>query len=474
VKFFEKGDRPLEIVTSRQWFIKTTDQKDVLLQRGRELTWHPDYMRHRFENWVNGLAGDWCISRQRFFGVAFPVWYPLGADARVDYVHPIVPSESQLPVDPTTDVPPGFTEAQRDVPGGFTADPDVMDTWATSSLTPQIVGGWPDDPARFATVFPMDVRPQAHDIIRTWLFTTVLRGQLEHGSLPWTNAAISGWVLDPDRKKMSKSKGNVVTPMALLDEHGADGVRYWAACGRPGTDTAFDPGQMKVGRRLAIKLLNAAKFALLQAEPRGAITESLDRGMLTALARLVRESTANLEAYDYARVLERVEAFFWSFCDDYLELVKSRRYGDLGPAGAASANSAMATALSTVLRLFAPYLPFVTEEVWSWWQQGSVHRAAWPTPEEVVAPIGGEDEAALEVMAATIAALAEVRRLKAIEKRPVKAVVERATLPAKWERLMPAVRDFQAAAHVRALRFEAVDAATLAFQEVVPPAETPA
>src|SRR5918994_990872 len=233
----------------------------------------------------------------------------------------------------------------------------------------------------------MDLRPQAHDIIRTWLFSTLLRSELEHGELPWRHAAISGFVLDPDRKKMSKSKGNVVTPLGLLETHGSDGVRYWAASGRPGTDTTFDPAQMKVGRRLAIKILNAARFALMQAEPRGAVTAPLDRGMLSSLSRLVRESTEQLDAYDYARVLERSERFFWSFCDDYLELVKSRRYGDFTPEAAASANSAMLVALSTLLRLFAPYLPFVTDEVWSWWRPGSVHRAPWPTSAEVVEPI---------------------------------------------------------------------------------------
>src|SRR5687767_3452449 len=311
----------------------------------------------------------------------------------------------------------------------------------------------------------MDVRPQAHDIIRTWLFSTVLRAELEHHSLPWTDTAISGWVLDPDRKKMSKSKGNVVTPMGLLEEHGADGVRYWAASGRPGTDTAFDPAQMKVGRRLAMKLLNAARFALLQAEPRGAISEPLDRGMLTVLARLVDESTGHLEAYDYARVLERVEAFFWSFCDDYLELVKSRRYGDFGPEGAASANSAMLVALSTLLRLFAPYLPFVTEEVWSWWQPGSIHQARWPVPGEVVEPIGGADADAVSVFTQSQAALAEVRRIKALAKRPVKAVIERAVLPSAFEGLQPAARDFKAATHIRQLSFGDVTEADLTFAE---------
>jgi valyl-tRNA synthetase len=466
VKFYEKGDRPLEIITSRQWFIKTMPFREALLANGRELQWHPEYMEHRFDNWVNGLSGDWCVSRQRFFGVPFPLWYPVRADGTLDYAQPLVPDESRLPLDPSTDVPEGYRADQRNQPNGFAGDPDIMDTWATSSLTPQVAGGWLDDPDLFARVFPMDVRPQAHDIIRTWLFTTVLRSQLEHGSLPWRHAAISGWVLDPDRKKMSKSKGNVVTPMGLLEEHGSDGVRYWAASGRPGTDTAFDPAQMKVGRRLSIKLLNASRFALMQAEPRGPITEPLDRGMLTQVAHLVRESTETLEAYDYARVLERTESFFWTFCDDYLEMVKARRYGDFGAEPAASANSAMLVALSALLRLFAPYLPFVTEEVWSWWQPGSVHRAAWPTPDEVVASIGGEDAAAVQAFLFAQEALLDVRRIKAVDKKPVKAVIEHAVLPARLEGLMPAARDFQAATHIRSLAFGDVAAPELVFADV--------
>jgi len=465
VKFYEKGDRPLEIVTSRQWFIRTMPFREQLLARGAELQWHPEYMRRRYEDWVNGLSGDWCISRQRFFGVPFPVWYPVGEDGSTDFTRPILPDEARLPIDPSTDVPEGFEAGQRNQPGGFTGDPDIMDTWATSSLTPQVAGGWLEDPDLFARVFPMDVRPQAHDIIRTWLFSTVLRAELEHGSLPWRHAAISGWVLDPDRKKMSKSKGNVVTPMGLLEEHGSDGVRYWAACARPGTDTAFDAGQMKVGRRLSIKLLNAARFALMQAEPVGPIAEPLDRGMLSELAGLVRDTTTRLEAFDYASVLDRTERFFWGFCDDYLELAKARRYGDLTPEGAASANSAMLVALSTLLRLFAPFLPFVTEEVWSWWRPGSVHRASWPTPEEVVEPLGGADAASVDVFTQARAALGEIRRIKAMEKRPTKAVVEHAVLPLRYRALEPASADLRAAAHVRELVFEDVEEPRLVFAE---------
>jgi valyl-tRNA synthetase len=463
VKFFEKGDRPLEIVTSRQWFIKSTDFKDALLARGRHLRWFPDFMRVRYENWVNGLVGDWCVSRQRFFGVPFPLWYPVAADGNPEYGRPIVPAETRLPIDPSTDVPDGYAPDQRGVPGGFVGDPDVMDTWATSSLTPLIAGGWLEDDDLLGRVFPMDLRPQGQDIIRTWLFSTVLRAHAERAVLPWTNAAISGFITDPDRKKMSKSKGNVVTPEALLDEYGSDGVRYWAASARPGADCVFDPAEMKVGRRLAIKLLNASRFALLQAEPVGAITEPLDRGMLTALARLVDESTEQLEQYDYARVLERTERFFWSFCDDYLELVKGRRYGDLTPEGAASANSAMRVALSVLLRLFAPYLPFVTEEVWSWWQPGSVHRATWPTAVEVTREIGGQDLDALGVLEQTQAALKELRKIRAAQKRGGKSAITAAVLPASFARL--ARQDLSAALHVQSLTFGDVPEPQLTFAE---------
>jgi valyl-tRNA synthetase len=437
VKFYEKGDRPLEIVTSRQWFIRTIDLRDALLERGRELQWHPPYMRARYENWVNGLNGDWCISRQRFFGVPFPVWYPVRDDGSVDYARPILPTESRLPIDPSSDVPDGYTADQRGQPSGFAGDPDVMDTWATSSLTPQIAGGWEEDPELFALVFPMDLRPQAHDIIRTWLFSTVLRAHLEHGTLPWSNAAISGWVLDPDRKKMSKSKGNVVTPMALLQEHGSDGVRYWAASGRPGTDTAFDPGQMRVGRRLAIKLLNASKFVLSTPGRGGvgAVTHALDRGMLTSLAKLVQESTQDLEQYDYARVLARTETFFWFFCDNYLELVKSRRYGDQGDAPAGSANAALLVALSSMLRLFALYLPFVTDEVWSWWQDGSVHRATWPTAEELLEAAGGADERGVAALEFAAEVLSAVRKKKSEEQRPLRTPAVRVVVRDTPDRL---------------------------------------
>jgi len=459
VKFYEKGDRPLEIVTSRQWFIRTMPFREELLARGRQLHWHPPYMLARYENWVNGLAGDWCISRQRFFGVPFPIWYPIDEEGRIRYERPIAAREADLPVDPSTAVPEGYQADQRGRPGGFAGDPDVMDTWATSSLTPQIACRWAEDPEFFARTFPMDLRPQAHDIIRTWLFDTVLRSHLEHGALPWAHAAISGFVVDPDRKKMSKSKGNVVTPLALLEEHGSDGVRYWAASGRPGADTTFDPNQMRVGRRLAIKILNASRFALGAAEPQGAVVAPVDRAILRSLAAVVAEATEAFEAYDYARALQRTETFFWRFCDDYLELVKGRRYGEQGRDAAASANAALLAALSVLLRLFAPFLPFATEEVWSWWQEGSIHCAPWPTSAELEA-LAGDGSATARVRDQAIydwavRVLFEVRKQRSEAKQPLKVPIVRVDIRAGRDELgwMPAVEaDLKSALRVQ--RFE--------------------
>ena len=476
VKFYEKGDRPLEIVSSRQWFLRTIEFREALIARGKQLRWHPGYMESRFENWVSGLNGDWCISRQRFFGVPFPVWYPVREDGAPDYARPMVPSEDRLPIDPSTDVPNGYRAEQRDQPGGFTGDPDIMDTWATSSLTPQVAGGQGVDEDLFHRVFPMDLRPQAHDIIRTWLFYTVLRAHVEHDSLPWKNAAISGWVLDPDRKKMSKSKGNVVTPMGLLEEHGSDAVRYWAASGRPGTDTAFDTGQMRVGRRLAIKLLNASKFVLARPEPVGPITAPVDRGLLTRLAQLVDDATADLEAYNYTRAMERTEAFFWDFCDNYLELVKARRYGDHGPEAAASTNAAMQVVMSVLLRLFAPFLPFVTEEVWSWWQTGSVHRAPWPTTTEVLEPIGGRDALGLAALGLATDLIGEIRKTKSESQKPLRTPVAKLAVrvPADQRELVDLVRvDVCSSGLVRQFELEEADAfaATVELGELeTPPA----
>jgi valyl-tRNA synthetase len=475
VKFFEKGDRPLEIISTRQWYVRNggrdAELRQKLLDLGKQLKFHPDFMRVRYENWVNGLTGDWLISRQRFFGVPIPVWYALDGNGEPNFEKVLVPTGSQLPVDPSTDVPDGYSEAQRGVANGFIGEVDIMDTWATSSLTPQLGGGWLDDPEKFAKVFPYDLRPQGQDIIRTWLFSTVLRAQQEHGVLPWSDAAISGWILDPDRKKMSKSKGNVVTPNDLLVEHSSDAVRYWAASARLGTDAAFDTGQMKIGRRLAIKVLNAAKFVLSFEAPSESakVTEPIDQSLLLNLAQVVTDATAAFDAYDHTKALELTEKFFWNFTDDYLELVKERAYGQGGfnADEQASALVALRTSLLTLLRLFAPFLPFATDEVWSWWQtnSGSIHRSSWPTASELEA---GLDATNADLLPLASQALFGTRKAKSDAKASMKADVTSAVMTAPagiLERLEILSRDLKAAGRIGALTFAPAD--EIAVTEVV-------
>ncbi|WP_251449883.1 valine--tRNA ligase [Microbacterium sp. Marseille-Q6648] len=474
VKFYEKGDRPLEIVSTRQWYVRNGARDEQLRERliglGREMRWFPDFMRVRFENWTNGLTGDWLVSRQRFFGVPIPVWYGLDADGERDYDRVIVPDAAQLPVDPTTGVPPGFSADQRGVPGGFEGESDIFDTWATSSLTPQLAGGWQRDEELWQLVSPFDLRPQGQDIIRTWLFSTMLRSALEDARAPWRDAAISGFIVDPDRKKMSKSKGNVVTPADILTQHGSDAVRYWAASSRLGTDAAFDPQnptQIKIGRRLAIKVLNAAKFVLsFPAADAAEVTHPLDASMLATLDGVVREATKAMEGYDHARALEVTESFFWTFCDDYLELVKERAYDQADP-GQASAALALRSAMSTMLRLFAPVLAFASEEAWSWFNDGSIHSSAWPEP------LGIDGDAA--ILSTASEALIGVRRAKteakASQKTPVAALTLRAD-DRRIEALRLAVDDLKAVGRIASLELVpggdglAVDHIELAPQEV--------
>lgn len=493
--FFEKGDKPLEIVTSRQWYIRNggkpwvnpatgKDLNEELIERGKKLEFHPDFMRVRYENWVRGLNNDWLVSRQRFFGVPFPLWYRVDDNGEVDYTQIITPSKDQLPVDPSSDTAPGYTEDQRGVAGGFVGELDIMDTWATSSLSPQIACGWLEDEDLFSRTYPMDLRPQGQDIIRTWLFSTVVRADLEFGALPWAHAGLSGWILDSDHKKMSKSKGNVVTPMGLLEKFGSDAVRYWAASARLGLDAAFDESQMKIGRRLAIKVLNASKFALTMGGDADLdldithVVQPLDRSMLAALREVVASATAALENYEHARALEVTESFFWTFCDDYLELVKERAYnreGKWSDQASASARAALAIAIDTFVRLLAPYLPFVTEEVWSWYREGSVHQAAWPAASDLEVTPNGTVEGAIEdassvLLGVASEALVVLRRVKSEAKVSPRTPFLEVTVSAP-EQTIPLLEDvledlaaatkIQGAAHFEASADSADDETTI-------------
>jgi len=461
VKFFEKGDRPLEIVTSRQWYVRNGGRDETiraaLQARGGELAWHPDHMQHRYANWVGGLNGDWLISRQRWFGVPIPLWYPLDAAGQPDWSNPIVVDESRLPIDPSTDVPDGYSESQRGAPGGFVGDADVMDTWATSSLTPLIASRWVDGDAMFDAVFPMDLRPQGHDIIRTWLFSTMVRSHFEHGCSPWRHVALSGWILDPDRKKMSKSKGNVVTPVELFDKYGSDAVRYWAASARPGVDTAFSEDQMQVGKKLATKLLNASKFVLgLGGDDVSDVvpTAALDGAMLRRLSSVVRDASAAFESFDYARALERTEEFFWWFCDDYLELVKARAY-----TGDTSALSSLRRALSVLQRLFAPHLPFVTDEVWGWWHDGSVHVATWPDPDALVtsADTTGDGEDLIGPVCDVLAAVRGAKTEAKVSQRAEISRVEIAVTESQRHAIESAIDDLRSAGSIAEVVYRSAD-----------------
>lgn len=473
VNFYEKGDKPLEVVTSRQWYIRNggrdAARRQTLINRGREMNWHPAFMRSRYENWIEGLNGDWLISRQRYFGVPIPVWYPLDDQGQPYYDQPILPEIAHLPVDPAAEPAPGFAHDQRDQPGGFTADPDVLDTWATSSLTPQIATGWGTDDALHQVTFPMDLRPQGHDIIRTWLFSTTVRADSLEGSVPWSNTALSGWILDPDRKKMSKSKGNVVVPNEVLEKYGSDAVRYWAASAKLGADTAYDEGQMKIGRRLAIKLLNASKFVLGQgvteasviggntstAVDSSAVINGLDQALLARLRDVVHQCSDAFATYEYARALQITESFFWTFTDDYVELVKDRAYGARGAAEQASVHAALATTLDTLLRLFAPFIPFATEEVWSWWRSGSVHRAAWPTSDSFAPATTEADPAVLTTVGLALSGLRKSKSEAKVKQR-TEVVSATITAPAAHiAQLQAGLEDLKAAGNVRSLTLTA-------------------
>ncbi|WP_375333558.1 valine--tRNA ligase [Candidatus Tisiphia endosymbiont of Xenochironomus xenolabis] len=376
VKCAERSGAPLEILTIPQWFVHTIKHKDVLMQRANEINWHPQNMKIRLENWINGLSWDWCISRQRYFGVPFPVWY----SKRVGEVgKAIFPDITQLPVDPTKDLPIGYSREEVE------PDYDVMDTWATSAISPQLSSHgisekFNVDAERHHKLFPADLRPQAHEIIRTWAFYTVLKAQLHENTLPWKNIMISGWCLAFDRSKMSKSKGNIIVPQKLLEQYGADVMRYWTSKSRLGADTVYSEEVMKNGKRLVNKLWNACKFAAIHFDKldpldknvqipdiESKICHKFDQWLIVKLVELVDKVESDMHNYEYTDAMESIEKFFWSvFCDNYLEITKTRAYNMDGSdnRGQYSAIITLYYSIKILLKLLAPFLPHITEEIW--------------------------------------------------------------------------------------------------------------
>ena len=395
VKFYEKGDFPLEILPKRQWYVKILDHKKELLQKADQIQWHPSSMKNRYEQWVEGLNQDWCISRQRVYGVPFPVWYKKDDKNISQYDQVLLPQNFKNAIDPLKQTAPQFTEEQRDQARGFTADTDVMDTWATSSLTPFINSHWICDKEKHARFFPADLRPQAHEIIRTWAFYSIVKAHFHEKKIPWKNIAISGWVITPDRAKMSKSKGNALTPENLIKTYSADAVRYWAGKASLGQDTIYDENLFKTGKRLVTKIFNASQFVKMQLADKKwqsfqtcfeGVTQPIDKAWMKSLIDIQIQALDSLSNYQHKKALEMIEKHFWLFCDNYLELIKARVYQLKEKEEGLSGQESLKGSFYFFLHLFAPYLPYVTEEIWGdqYSSENSLHQSLYLKKDDLV------------------------------------------------------------------------------------------
>lgn len=434
VKCAERSGAPLEIIVTPQWYVKVLGSQDEILKKAQECNWYPNYMKVRLENWVKGLNQDWCISRQRYFGVPFPAWYSLreGEQGKI-----IIADAADLPIDPLVDLPKGY--ARHEV----AADCDVMDTWATSSISPQLNSqainkNLSIDIARHEKLYPADLRPQGHEIIRTWAFYTIAKSLFHANSIPWKNLMISGWCLDSSRMKMSKSKGNVVSPLNLVEEKGADVIRYWASNSRLGVDIAFSEEIFKIGHKLCNKLWNASKFAAIHFEritgapstvkvdiANGTIFQALDLWLLSKLTETIKAATKSFSDFEYCDARVAIEEFFWKdFCDNYLELVKGRVY-NAEPENQSSRQSAIFTihhSLKTLFKLFAPFLPHITEQLNNtiFGDEKSVHmKGSWPKINDFA-----KDAKALLDGANALSVLELVRKYKSVNNLSLKVELE--------------------------------------------------
>ena len=378
VNVHERCGTEIEILMTDQWFIFYLDLKDRLLKLGNKLKWYPEHMKNRYDNWVKGLKYDWCISRQRFFGVPFPVWYCKKCGEI------IIADKKSLPVDPLKDKP---TKAScpKCKSKEFTPEQDVFDTWATSSLTPQIAASLV--PKLYKKIYPMNLRVQAHDIISFWLVNTVVKSYLHEKKLPWDIVAISGWALDPDGKKMSKSKGNIIEPQEMIEKYSADALRFWAASSKLGEDIPFKEKELVTGQKTIIKLWNASRFSfqhLKSYKPKKTKLKAFDAWQLSKLNSLIKTCTETFEQYEYFRTKADTENFFWNtFCDNYLEIIKNRFYNPKNKQEKESAQFALYHSLLTILKLFAPIMPHITEELYQAYfrkyeKKKSIHITKWP------------------------------------------------------------------------------------------------
>jgi valyl-tRNA synthetase len=403
VRVHERCDTPAEYIITRQWFVNVLDAKDEFLAAGERVNWHPVHMKARYRAWVENLTWDWCISRQRYYGIPFPVWYCSSCGET------ILADEEQLPIEPLDKQPTVPCANCGDT--NFEPDPDVMDTWATSSLTPQIAGKWLQDPEFYEKVFPFSLRPQAHDIIRTWAFYTIVKSRFHFSKIPWSAALISGWgIAGEGMGKISKSRGGgPMPPIAMIEKYAADAVRYWAASTGPGKDAVISEEKIQIGAKLVNKIWNVARFSARfipstpdplsqweKGERSRGIGEALtpaDRWQLSRTQRLIQRVTALFEDYDYAAAKAETEAFFWHFADNYLELAKQRLYDDDHPQRAGAVYALQHTLL-TLLKLFAPILPHVTERIYqgifATGENESIHTSAWPVPDESMIDNGAE------------------------------------------------------------------------------------
>lgn len=407
VNVHERCGTEIEILETKQWFIRYLDLKVKFLKAGKDMNWYPGHMINRYTNWINGLQWDWCISRQRYFGVPFPVWYCEKCD------EVILAREGDLPVDPTKDSPP-VEKCPKCGSKEFAPEKDVLDTWATSSLTPRIAAELFRYHPVFPKLYPMDLRPQAHDIITFWLFNTVVKSRLHDKKNPWSDIMISGWALDPRGKKMSKSKGNVIHPQEVLEKYGADCLRFWAAGSKLGEDLPYQEKDLITGKKFVTKLWNASKFCMMHiGEADGKMPdkiEPIDRWILSKINGIIKTSTESFRDYEYSRTKAEVEIFFWHvFCDYYLEMIKDRLYnqGKYGKASVDSAKFTLYRTLLSVLKLMAPITPYITEEIYQRFfseRDGSksIHVSEWPSFDPKLSDPGAEKtgDMAADVIAA--------------------------------------------------------------------------